>query len=85
MENKLARFFRATGLARFLLPLGLVLIVMGAFLGFNAPKELTETVGSVTRSEAYQETDSDGVTRDYYEVFFHYTGGEGVRRQLLRL
>ena len=53
MENKLARFFRATGLARFLLPLGLVLIVMGAFLGFNAPKELTETVGSVTRSEAY--------------------------------
>lgn len=73
MENKLARFFRATGLARFLLPLGLVLIVMGAFLGFNAPKELTETVGSVTRSEAYQETDSDGMTRDYYEVFFRYT------------
>ncbi|MBQ3791828.1 MAG: DUF3592 domain-containing protein [Clostridia bacterium] len=51
MENKFARFMRNTGPARFLVPLGIILIVAGIImLGINTDNylETTGTIGSVT-------------------------------------
>lgn len=73
MENKLARIFRSTGLLRFFLPLGLLLIVAGIFILSTTPKEYHQTVGVVTGAVSYTDTDSENHTSTYFEIQFDYT------------
>lgn len=74
MENKLARFFRSTGALRFLLPIGIILIVMGVIMtSFSGVKG--ETDGTVTKVNEYTETDSDNIEETRYDVEFTYTVG----------
>ena len=72
MENKLARFFRATGKLRFFLPLGLILLVMGGIMLSMTPKQYGETTGIITGVQEYQERDADGVLHTRYEAAFTY-------------
>lgn len=72
MENKLARIMRATGPLRFLLPLGIALIVLGIITSSFMSGDAAETVGTVTASEPYIETDSEGDETTCYEIFFTY-------------
>ena len=51
MENKFARFMRNTGPARFFLPIGLILIIVGIFLMTRNMDNYVETVGTVTQVE----------------------------------
>ena len=48
MENKLARFMKATGKMRFFIPVGILLIVMGILMLSMTPKEYGETTGVIT-------------------------------------
>ena len=55
VENKFARFMRNTGPARFFLPIGIILIVVGVImLGFNTDNyvETTGTVKEVVRDQS---------------------------------
>lgn len=73
MENKLARFMKATGAMRFFIPLGIILIVMGILMLSMTPKEYGEAVGTVTKVTEYTGTDSDGHDETLYEAEFTYT------------
>lgn len=69
-ENKFARFMRNTGPARFFLPVGIILIVVGIVLfAFNAGGDYIETKGKVTAVETI--TDSENGTQ--YDISFTYT------------
>ena len=72
MENKFARFMRNTGPARFLIPLGLVLVIFGIILlGFKTDNYV-ETVGKVTAVEQYIDQTGEE-TQTLYNVDFDYT------------
>lgn len=74
MENKLARFFKATGAMRFFIPIGVILIVMGILMRANAPKQqYGETTGVVKQVDAYTELDADQHEETLYDVTFTYT------------
>ncbi|MBO4356276.1 MAG: DUF3592 domain-containing protein [Clostridia bacterium] len=66
--NKLARFLRNTGPARFFLPLGVFLIVFGIIMLVTSPKEYSETTGII---KEIKEDVEDGST--VYDVYFEYT------------
>lgn len=70
-QNKFARFMRNTGPARFLVPVGLVLIIFGIILlGFNHNKYV-ETVGRITSvSEGIFD---DETNQQQYDIDFTYT------------
>ena len=71
-ENKFARFMRNTGPARFLIPVGIILIIFGIILlGFKTDK-YAETVGKVTNVEQYLDNSGEE-TQTQYNVSFDYT------------
>jgi len=71
-ENKFARLMRNTGPARFLIPLGLVLIIFGIILlGFKTDNYI-ETVGKVTEVRQYTDI-TDETEQTLYDVDFEYT------------
>ncbi|MBR3383100.1 MAG: hypothetical protein IKG85_08735 [Clostridia bacterium] len=63
MENKFARFMRNTGFARFFLPLGIILIVVGIIFLSTAPKEYGEATAIITNIDQYTDAD-DNVVND---------------------
>lgn len=69
MENKLARIMRNTGPARFFVPVGLILIIVGIILMCMTSGNLVETVGTVTKVE---ESTNDENQKEY-TVHFTYT------------
>ena len=69
MENKLARFMRNTGPARFLVPFGILMIIFGILMLSFSSGELVETTGKVTAVE--ESVDSENKT--VYDVSFTYT------------
>lgn len=72
IENKFARFMRNTGPARFLIPIGLILIIFGIILiGFKTD-DYVETVGKVTSVEQYIDHTGED-TQTVYDVNFDYT------------
>ena len=72
IENKFARFMRNSGPARFLIPLGIVLIVFGFLTrGFNT-ENFVETVGRVTAVEEHVEV-IDGRQETQYDVTVSFT------------
>ncbi len=73
LENKLARFFKTTGMLRFFLPIGILLIVMGILMLSMTPKSYGETTGIITDAVEYIDTDSEGRSDTYYEAVFTYT------------
>ena len=71
-ENKFARFMRNSGPARFLIPLGIVLIVFGFLTrGFNT-ENFVETVGKVTAVEEHSEV-IDGKEEKQYDATVSFT------------
>lgn len=50
-DNKLIRFFRNTGPARFLVPAGLFIIIFGIIMFLLSPNDMIETEATVTNSE----------------------------------
>ena len=72
MENKLGRFFRATGNLRFFLFLGVILMVMGVLMFIFSPDKYAETTGTVTKVEEYEDTDAEGDIETYYREYFTY-------------
>ena len=72
VENKFARFMRNTGPARFLVPLGIVLIVFGFLTrGFDT-ENFVETVGKVTAVETHTEI-TDGRQEEQYDATVVFT------------
>ena len=72
MENKLARFFKSTGPARFFVPLGLILIIFGVIMMRMTPEEYGETTGVITDVSEY--TDMSGDTKEQKaDIEFDYT------------
>ena len=69
MENKLARFMRNSGPARFFVPLGIILIAIGIFLMTHNTNSYLETVGKVTQVQE----DLDAENKEVYDVVFTYT------------
>ena len=69
MENKFARFMRNTGPARFFVPLGIILIVVGIFLMTHNTDSYLETVGKVTEVREDIGTENNKV----YDIVFTYT------------
>ena len=69
MENKFARFMRNTGPARFFVPLGIILIVVGIFLMTHNTDSYLETVGKVTEVREDIGTENNKV----YDIIFTYT------------
>ena len=73
MENKLARFMKATGKMRFFIPVGILLIVMGILMLSMTPKEYGETTGVITAVNEYTGTDADNHAVTLYEAEFTYS------------
>ena len=69
MENKLARFMRNTGPARFFVPLGIALIVFGILMFVFNNDSYLETVGKVTEVVETINTENAKV----YDVTFQFT------------
>ena len=71
VENKFIRFMRNTGPARFLIPVGLILIILGiVLLGFKTDKYV-ETVGRITSvTEGMFDEENN---QQQYDVDFAYT------------
>ena len=69
MENKFARFMRNTGPARFFVPLGVILIVVGIFLMSLNMGSYLETVGKVT--DVYETRNQEN--SKVYDVSFTFT------------
>ena len=79
--NKIATFFRESYVARFLIPLGIILIVTGALLLVidNKNKNFIETEATVSKVELVSEEsfDSEGNTEPaQYNIFVKYTVNE---------
>lgn len=72
VENKLARLLRNTGPARFLIPAGIILIILGIILLSFKTGNYTETVGKVTDVQQYVDTTGEE-TQTAYDVSFDYT------------
>lgn len=70
--NKIARLFRDTGPLRFLLPVGIVLIIFGIFMLKLTPQKYEQTTGTITAVTETLDT-TDDVTRTVYDVEFDYT------------
>ena len=69
VENKLARFMRNTGPARFFIPAGIILIIFGMLMfGFNT-KDFIQTTGKITLVE---DVSTDKNNKEY-DVSFTYT------------
>lgn len=72
VENKFARIMRNTGPARFLIPVGIFMIIFGVIMsGFKTDKFL-ETTGKVTGVEEHIEY-VDSKQQTVYDVSFTYT------------
>ena len=71
MENKFARLLRNTGPARFFVPLGIILIVVGIFMLSFKTENFVKTMGTVTAVQEDLDTDQNKV----YDVSFTYTVG----------
>ena len=70
VENKLARLMRNSGPARFFVPLGIILIILGVILLVARPTgELVETVGTVTSVTEVAGDDDKAA----YDIGFTYT------------
>ncbi|MBR4655565.1 MAG: DUF3592 domain-containing protein [Oscillospiraceae bacterium] len=69
MENKFARFLRNTGPARFFVPLGIILIVVGILLMTHNTDNYLETVGKVTEVQGELNDENSKV----YDTSFTYT------------
>lgn len=69
MENKFARFLRNTGPARFFVPLGIILIVVGIFLMTRNTDNYLEAGGKVT--EVQEDLGPENST--VYDIIFTYT------------
>ena len=69
MENRFARIMRNTGPARFFLPVGIILIVVGIFLLGANTDDYLETAGTVTSVE--ESVDADG--NKTYDITFTYS------------
>ena len=69
MENKITRFLRNTGPARFFLPLGILLIAVGIFLMTLNTDSYLETVGKVTEVYEHRNLENSIV----YDITFTYT------------
>lgn len=70
MENQLRRFSSNTAVLRFLLPIGLILIVFGVMLFNSTPDKYEETKGTVTNVTAHMNDDDE-----VYDIDFEYTVG----------
>ena len=68
MENKFARFMRNTGPARFLVPLGILLIIVGVLLTAFKSDNYQETVGTVTTVTE----DVNAENEKIYDISFTY-------------
>lgn len=76
--NGIARFFRESMVARFFIPLGIVLIIFSVFIFIsnNKTKNYPKTKAVVSKTELYEEayTDEDGNHVDAtYTVYLKYT------------
>lgn len=76
--NKIATFFRESSTARFLIPLGIVLIIFGVvfFISDNKNKNYKKIEAIVSKTELVQEEtiDSEGNTDPaMYKIFVKYT------------
>ena len=76
--NKLAVFLRETSLGRFLIPLGIILLVFSVFTfkAVDHTKGFTRTSAVVTRTELYEEAYTDSNNNHYdatYTVYVKYT------------
>jgi len=76
--NNIATFFRESRTARFLIPLGIILVVFSIFLFIsdNHNKNYIETTATVSRVELVSEatTDIDGNREEaMYKIFVKYT------------
>lgn len=76
--NNIATFFRESRMARFLIPIGIVLIIFSIFLFIsdNHNKNYIETTATVSRVELVREatTDIDGNREEaMYNIFVKYT------------
>lgn len=78
MFNGFARFFRAFYLARFLIPVGVILILVSVFvfMAVDKSKDYPETEATVSKIELFEEeyTESDGTVHEAtYTVYVDYT------------
>ncbi len=71
-ENKVARIMRNTGPARFLIPVGLILIIFGIILLCFKSNNYVETVGKVTDVRQYIDNTGEN-EQTLYDVSFEYT------------
>ncbi len=72
-ENKLGRFMRNTGPARFLVPVGIILIVAGILFSFFNTKDYKQAEGIV--SDVIPTTNDDG--QKEYTVIFDFDTEDG--------
>ena len=68
MENKLARFLRNIGPARFFVPFGIIAIIVGIFFVSTSPKEYGETQAVITDVQIIRNADEK-----YADIEFEYT------------
>ena len=77
--NRIAKFFRDYSFARFVLPLGLVLIIFGCIMygPVLARQSYPQTVAVVSRTELFEEAYSENGTHHEatYRIFVKYTVG----------
>ncbi len=69
IENRFARLMRDSGPARFFVPLGIILIVLGIILMSFNTDDYVETAGKVTSVAA----DTDSEDKTVYDIGFTYT------------
>ena len=67
--NKYSRFMRNTGPARFFLPVGIILIIIGILMSTMMSFNMKDTIGKVTAVEAYENDEG----KDVYDITFDYT------------
>lgn len=70
---KLIALVRNSPILRFLLPMGIFILIFGIVFTVTTPKEYAETVGTFTRAEEYTELDGDNIRHTYYEGYFTYS------------
>ena len=75
--NKIAKFFRDAGTARFFIPLGIILLIVCVFqyLTIERSKDFIETESVVTKTELVQDEYYDGENHHdaIYKIFVKYT------------
>ena len=73
IENKFARFMRNTGPARFLFPLGLVLIVVGVILFSFQTHKYVQTDGTITAIKELPLDLTEDTPQQEYEISITYS------------